>query len=1000
MQQRRRFVPGQSARHSSSSLSSSLSSSDGSCDEKQQHKSNQADSNGSKYLHLVIRSNLHPGREGNDLEEREGTEEEGSMARSGCTLDRFGDLGIDDNEENDEADDEAEVASSEEDDDIDASVEKDENVNAGEATCVEFEPDVMYDDEGNRIEFMYDDEGNRVEKIDPEDDDIIWQEDNDDDLEETEERKTRPIRDGLPPLAPPKRNSSRADIRERFNQTGQSWLRTKQLLNHQQQQSHDKAELSKENSRKLYLSDSDSTEEVVETEQQALPPISQKQKGEARHVRFANVVDTRVFLAEEENDEQEIEDVAVEPPESQARREEAANRMESMRMTLEGNGDCDDDADDNVPQVDVEEDEESEVYNTRNFDEMEEREEVEVEDKSVLNGEMIGFFYSRGSTVPENISASGMKFVVNTHVQQSAYGLKPPRQHQLPRDEEENWDDGDEDEVGGSFYFLDSPKDASEPPVPETESKQSSRKPPLSPKTPAHPCKTSDLTNLYDGSVGDVRSILNDLQGGEVGNQNVNSPATDDDNVDDEEEVNANLLVGDDDSGDDFNREKSASPNERDCMKRNDDVLRSYQLMKEREEKQLEIKLQDAAMANAREEPAVAAPLKTPKVPEEMQNPRYPYRHGHSLGDEVSDIFTEMSSLGPWAVSKKMDGYSSRVPSVQKESRSDPRNDVFHNQSELIRSDEDITPISPPHRGWVRPDLSLDDSMGDSLVGKMLTLVPSPRANPSMLSTPFEDEDDEDNDNAKRRRWPFGKKKKKKDSHTSGAANILVEKERGEHRRNLDHRHAHQSVHRFKNIDSIENYRYEEMGGVGGSGESFDNLRDDPQALYDTDCCRTEENLEQQYAEVYDPEYYQRQVEQNAMQLHMAADYAALQLIEKEQQRRAKKQDMFRQEMEDRAREEEEALRQQEEAVLQAITSGNQDDLAAILSSNSQWAPDTTTADTSDYYTHHSQRKSSSLLQSFVQGELCTSENAKYVEGKAKQIAEVISKISGAICIV
>ena len=873
MQQRRRFVPGQSARHSSSSLSSS----DGSYDE---HMSNQAN-NGSKYLHLVIPSNLYPGQEGNDFEERQCTEEERSMARSGCTLDRFGDLGID---ENDEADDEAEVASNE-GDDINASVEKDDKVNANDDTCVQFEPDVMYDDEGNQIEFMFDDEGNRVEKMDQEDDDIIWQKE--DDEEETEERETaRPNRDGLPPLPPPKCNSGKADIRERFNQTGQSWLRTKQLLNQQQEQQslfHDQAELNKENSRKLYLSDSDSTEEVVEAKQQVLlPPISQKKTSEQRHVRFANVVDTRIFLAEEENDEQEIsENVAVEPPKSQAQREEASSRIESMRMALEDDA-CDED---DAPRVDVEEDEESEVFNTCNFDELEERDEVEAEDEGVLFGEMTDFSYSRASTFAENVDVTSKAFVVNTHVQQSAYGPKLPPQHQVASGGIENKEN---DENDGDV------------------------------KATARLCKSSDLTNLYDGSIGDVGSILNDLRGVEAGRKNVNSVPADDDNGNDEEEVSTNILAGEDESDDNFNRETSASPNEQDCMELNDDVLRSYQLMKEREEKQLEIEL------HKRQEPAVVALSKSSKVPVEVENPRYPYRHGHSLGDEVSDIFTEMSSLGPWAVSKKMDGYRSH----------NPPNGTESHEPESNRSEDVIS----PHQGWVRPDLSLDDSMGDSLVGKMLTLVPSHKANPSMLSTPFEDGEGADNEKAKRRRWPFGKKKKQKDAHVSGATNHFAEKEGEAHQRNLDHRH----------------------------GESF----------------------EQQYGEVYDPEYYQRKVEENAMQLHMAADYAALQLIENDQQRRAKKQDMFRQEMEDRAREEEEALRQQEAAVLQAINSGNQDDLAAILSSNSQWAPEMTTANASNYHTHPSQQKS--LLQSFVQGELCTSENAKYIEGKAKRIADVL----------
>ena len=912
------------------------------------------------------------------------------MARSGCTLDRFGDLGIDDNDEGD--DEEEAAASCGEDDSIDASVEKDDNANADKDTCVEFEPDVMYDDEGNRIEFMYDDEGNRVEKIDQEDDHIIWQED--DGVEQTEEMETtRANRQGLPPRPPPKRSTkSRADIRERFNQTGQSWLRTKQLLSRQQQeQSHGQGELSTENPRKLYLSDSDSTEKVVEATQQApLPWIDQKKLDQRRCVRFANVVDTRVFLAEEENDEQEVREVEVEEPSKpQVRREEAANRMESMRMALEDDSGENNDAE----RSSAEEDEESEVYNTCNFDEMEERDEVEAEDESVLNGEMIDFSYSRGSTVVEDVGAPGTNFVVNTHVQQSAYGLKPPPRHQIASDGVDNEENEEEDdgEVGGSFYFIDSPRNASQPLVVQNECEQSSSKPPRIPKGPARSNKTSDLTNLYDGNVGDIGSILNDLQGVEV-RKKLNSTSTNDDDSDDEddeEEVSANLLVGDDDSGEDFNRDTSASPNERDCMKLNDDVLRSYQLMKEREEQKLEIELQTAAITNQQKEPDVAAPLKSPKIQQEIQNPRYPYRHGHSLGDEVSDIFTEMSSLGPWAVSKKMDGHSSRVLPVSMESRSDPRKGAVQKSTfKMIKED-----ALSPHQGWVRPDVSLDDSMGDSLVGKMLTLVPSPRANPSVLSTPFEDEDFLENDMPKRRRWPFSKKKKQKDEHTSGAANPLLEKGRGEHRRNFGHGHGHQSVHRFEQIEktnSLEHRRFGDMGKIGGSGESFDYLRDDPQPLNDTDRCPTEENLEQHHGEIYDPEYYQRQVEENTMQLHMAADYAALQLIEKEQQRRAKKQDMFRQEMEDRAREEEEALRQQEEAVLQAINSGNQDDLAAILSSKSQWATDMITIDASDRHKHYPKQKSSSLFQSFVQGELCTSENVKYIEGKAKQIAEVL----------
>ena len=129
--------------------------------------------------------------------------------------------------------------------------------------------------------------------------------------------------------------------------------------------------------------------------------------------------------------------------------------------------------------------------------------------------------------------------------------------------------------------------------------------------------------------------------------------------------------------------------------------------------------------------------------------------------------------------------------------------------------------------------------------------------------------------------------------------------------------------------------------------------------------------------------------EENNVQLHMTADYAARELIQREQQRR---QDMFRQEMETRAREEEEALRQQEAAVLQAINSGNQDNLMAVLSSASQRAPDTT-AFAGGHDNHHpSQQKSPTLLENFLQGtmELCSSENVKYVEGKAKKIAEVL----------
>jgi len=302
-----------------------------------------------------------------------------------------------------------------------------------------------------------------------------------------------------------------------------------------------------------------------------------------------------------------------------------------------------------------------------------------------------------------------------------------------------------------------------------------------------------------------------------------------------------------------------------------------------------------------------------------------------------------------------MDGHNHhqlpRVVSPSHRIEARGRRGLGHN-SEQNAGQENVLP------GWIKPDLSLEDSVDDSLVGKTLTL--SPRANSSMSFEADVAKDDAP-DKAKRRVWPFGKKKKSKDKEM--------------HRNH--HRHS-----KYDQRDAREHFRYGGETAMARGEGYFDHMREDPQPLYDADRWETGEDLQQHYFRG-DPELYQKQMEENNVQLHMAADYAARELIQREQQRR---QDMFRQEMEDRARQEEEALRQQEAAVLRAINSGNQDNLMAVLSSTTGVAGDHHTSN------HPSQQKLPTFLENFLQGtmELCSSESVKYVEGKAKKIAEVL----------
>ena len=397
-----------------------------------------------------------------------------------------------------------------------------------------------------------------------------------------------------------------------------------------------------------------------------------------------------------------------------------------------------------------------------------------------------------------------------------------------------------------------------------------------------------------------------------------------------------------------------------------DDVFRSYQVMRERQRAR-DLELQSATQM--RHELLRTASFERSNYPEPEYDPRDAYRASYCLGDEVSEV-TDLTSLSPWVTNRRMDDYPhSRDIDNNDDSRSMLSDCTIGGPLDQIREEADEN-FCDDH-----------DSTGalGPLVGKTLTLVPSPRSK-NRQEHFFEAQKAEKtrlkDRTGSRRRWLFGKRKK------TDKVKANVKPAKGIQEKHVDLRNHGESEMYGKHVNK-GGYQdtYTDTSSVGECEGR--NAADAQQTAATLRCnkrismailrkkrtahngpqqiCESQREGAPEYDDVeegYDPYIMHSNTEEEA--LHEAVDYAAIQLIQNDQQRRVGEQDVLRRKMEERAREEENALREQEAAILAAINSGNEDELLAVLSSaNNNVAEPDDQSKTADAAEDDSQREDS-----------------------------------------
>jgi len=364
-----------------------------------------------------------------------------------------------------------------------------------------------------------------------------------------------------------------------------------------------------------------------------------------------------------------------------------------------------------------------------------------------------------------------------------------------------------------------------------------------------------------------------------------------------------------------------------------DDVLRSYQVMRERQRAR-DLELQNAT--KTRHELLRTAGFERSNYAEPAYDPRDAYRASHCLGDEVSEV-TDLTSLSPWVTNRRMDDYThSRDIDNNDDSGSMPNDSTIGGPLGQIREEADEN-FCDDH-----------DSTGalGPLVGKTLTLVPSPRSQ-NRREHFFEAQKAEKtrlkDRTGSRRRWLFGKRKK------SEKVKASLKAAKGIQERHVDLRdHGESEIYYGKHVNKggyQHQDTYTDTSGVAESeGRNAADVQHDchpakmqrestygypEEDVYESqkECASEYDNFE----EGFGPYIMHSNTEEEA--LHEAVDHAAIQLIQNDQQRRVDEQDVLRRKMEERAIEEEQILKRQEAAILAAINSGNEDELLAVLSS-------------------------------------------------------------------